>query len=236
MSNVGNVSGASGATMSAMGEISGISPDALLEYCQMQLGGLDKEMKTQMDQQSLELQEREAVESAQTTLESFGTTGPQSVADFQTCENAMNSAAASLPAGDPVGKQLLAAGQTMATQYGYSAPQTLTPAQQQQLAPYKGLYMLSQAGVAVGVFIPPGALKLAQAQNGSLTKPPSNNDWQGTTDSLGNMADGIKSGAEIQMLKLQDLVSQRQQAVQLASGMMSTENQTLQSEVKNIGG
>jgi hypothetical protein len=77
---------------------------------------------------------------------------------------------------------------------------------------------------------------LATWTNGALTKPPANNDWQGTTDTLSNMADGIKSGAEIQMLQLQDLVSQRQQAVQLISGMMSTENQTLDGETKNIAG
>lgn len=82
----------------------------------------------------------------------------------------------------------------------------------------------------------PGLQDAINAHDGTLGNKPANNDWQGTTDTLSNMADGIKSGAEIQMLQLQDLVSQRQQAVQLASGMMSTEDQTIESEVKNIGG
>jgi hypothetical protein len=38
----------------------------------------------------------------------------------------------------------------------------------------------------------------------------------------------IKSNAEIEMLKLQDLVSQRQQAVSLSCGMMSKEDSSLE--------
>ena len=139
MSNV-SMSGASSASGVVSGPFTagGMSPNELLEYCQMQLGGLDTEMTQQMNQQNLELQEREAVESAQTTLESFGTTGPQNPQDFQKCENAISQAAASLPPGDPVAAQLTSFGQSIATQYGYTAPQTLTPAQQatlQQEAP-----------------------------------------------------------------------------------------------------
>ncbi len=37
------------------------------------------------------------------------------------------------------------------------------------------------------------------------------------------------------MLTLQDLVSQRQQAVTLASGMMSKQDQTLEDEAKAVG-
>jgi hypothetical protein len=50
------------------------------------------------------------------------------------------------------------------------------------------------------------------------------------------MADGIKSNSEIQMMQVQNLVSQEQQAVQMASGILSTENQTLEDVAKNIGG
>ncbi len=230
MSNVSSVT--TGATSAAGVEpfsMGGMSPDALLAYCQMQLGGLDKEMQQQMNTQTLELQEREAVESAQTTLESFGTTGPQSPQDFQKCEDAINQAAAGLPAGDPVAAQLTQFGQQIAQQYGYTAP---TPGMTDQ-------QMLVEVQGATNGDLVSQAMAMSQAlgdSGGLLLKKPANNDWQGTTDTLSNMADGIKSGAEIQMLQLQDLVSQRQQAVQLASGMMSTEDQTLNDEAKNIAG
>lgn len=131
MSNV-SMNGSSGAAgVAAAGQFTaaGMSPDELLEYCQMQLGGLDTEMTQQMNQQSLELQEREAVESAETTLEGFGTTGPQTPQDFQKCEDAINQAAANLPPGDPVAAQLTQFGQNIASKYGYTPPQTMTSAQ-----------------------------------------------------------------------------------------------------------
>jgi hypothetical protein len=195
-----------------------MSPDELLEYCSMQLNGLNTEMTNQMNQQTLELQEREAVENAQTALESFGTTGPQNGGDFQKCLDAINKAAASLPPGDPVAEQLTSFGNQIAAQYGYQPPQTTT------------------TNTAVFVHGHQVGESVYQETSSGLAHPPANNDWQGTTDTLGNMADGIKSNSEIQMLSLQDLVSQQQQAVQLASGMMSTEDQTLESEAKNIGG
>jgi hypothetical protein len=240
MSNVsmGSTSGAAGVASGPF-TADGMSPDELLEYCQMQLGGLDTEMTQQMNQQNLELQEREAVESAQTTLESYGTTGPQNPQDFQKCEAAISQAAASLPPGDPVAAQLTGFGQQIASQYGYTAPQPLTPAQMTSLQKAAVGTLNSDGSFtpnAGGVFLIGNQRSLIDQNNGALTKAPANNDWQGTTDTLSNMADGIKSGAEIQMLQLQDLVSQRQQAVQLASGMMSTEDQTLESEAKNIGG
>jgi len=52
---------------------------------------------------------------------------------------------------------------------------------------------------------------------------------------MGNLADSIKSNAEMQMLSLQDLVSQRQQVVELATGMMSKEDETLTDGAKAIG-
>jgi hypothetical protein len=238
--NMGSASGAAGVASATPFTASGMSPDELLEYCSMQLGGLDTEMTNQMNQQTLELNEREAVESAETALEAFGTAGPQTPAQFQTCENAISKAAASLPPGDPVSAQLTSFGSQIATQYGYTAPQPLTPVEIATLKSQVPLMMINGDGSIKLLFslapLPQGAQALVDTNNGSLTSAPANSDWQGTTDTLSNMADGIKSGSEIQMLTLQDLVSQEQQAVQLASGMMSTENQTLEDVAKNIGG
>jgi len=63
---------------------------------------------------------------------------------------------------------------------------------------------------------------------------PKDGEWKGTLDGLTKMEDDIKGGAEIQMLQLQQLMSQRQTAVQLTTNMMSKLDQTQDSIVKNL--
>jgi len=239
MSNVSMGATGSAASVAAATQYSAsdMSPDMALEYCAFQLNGIDSELATQMNDQNLQLAQREAVENAQDALESFGTTGPQTPQQFQTCEAAITTAAASLPPGDPVAAQLTQFGQQIAQQYGYTAPQALTPAQMQQLKAEDPVVIINSDGSMTGMpFLSQSDQALISQNNGALTKAPANNDWQGTTDTLGTMADGIKSNSEIQMMQVQNLVSQEQQAVQMASGILSTENQTLEDVAKNIGG
>ena len=63
---------------------------------------------------------------------------------------------------------------------------------------------------------------------------PKDGEWKGTIDGLTKMEDDIKGGAEIEMLQLQQLMSQRQTAVQLTTNMMSKLDQTQDSIVKNV--
>lgn len=63
---------------------------------------------------------------------------------------------------------------------------------------------------------------------------PKDGEWKGTIDGLVKMEDDIKGGAEIQMLQLQQLMSQRQTAVQLTTNLMSKLDQTQDSIVKNV--
>ena len=213
--------------------VSNLSPDAMLAYCQAQLSGLDGQIDGDIKQQETQLRQRQAVQQAQTALEQYGTQGPQNSADFQKCVTAIDQAAAGLPADDPVRGQLETFKANMCSQYGYDPSKALTPDQCQQL---KSAEMVLKTQGFVPFADTVSALGIATALGGNLSNPPQNNDWQGTTDALGNIADNIKSGAEIQMLQLQDLVSQRQQAVQLASGIMSKEDQTLEGIAKAIGG
>lgn len=63
---------------------------------------------------------------------------------------------------------------------------------------------------------------------------PKDGEWKGTLDGLTKMEDDIKGGAEIEMLQLQQLMAQRQTAVQLTTNMMSKLDQTQDSIVKNV--
>ena len=196
-----------------MDGLSTMSPEAMLEYCQTKLSNLDDDMNQAIKQQQLQQQEYTAVKNAQDALENFGTDGPQNGKDFQTCVDAIDKAAASLPPNDPVAQELEAFKTSISKQYGYH-PEKLV-------------------GLSADPSLPEPLTPLIDL---SLLNKPQNSDWQGTTDALQTMADSTKSDAEIQMLQLQDLVSQRQQAVQLASGIMSKEDETLEGITKSIGG
>jgi hypothetical protein len=63
---------------------------------------------------------------------------------------------------------------------------------------------------------------------------PKDGEWKGTIDGLTKLEDDIKGGAEIEMLQLQQLMAQRQTAVQLTTNMMSKLDQTQDSIVKNV--
>jgi hypothetical protein len=126
----------------------------------------------------------------------------------------------------------------MVAQYGYVEHTTPSPA-----AAAAPLANAVAAAVAANSSLIPGSAPLATNPAPvppptvayQLTNPPSNDDWKSTTDAVGNLADDIKSNAEMQMLTLQDLVSQRQQVVELATGMMSKEDETLTDGAKAIG-
>ena len=222
----------------------GMSPNALLEYCSMQLSGLDSQMDSMMNQQESQLHEQEAVQQVQTTLEQFGSNGPQNAADMGTCVAAYQTAISSLPAGDPVAGQLQTQCNSMESTYGYTPAQPLTAGEQAQLSGAQDIVNQSNGVAPNSITDPNGYAQYVQAQatvsavnsvaNGSLSKAPANNQWQGTTDALGNLASDIKSNAEIQMLQLQDLVSQRQQVTEMTTQMMTTENSTLLDQAKAL--
>ena len=63
---------------------------------------------------------------------------------------------------------------------------------------------------------------------------PHDGEWKGTIDGLGKMVEDIKGSAEIEMLQLQQLMSQRQTAVQLTTNMMAKVDQAQDAIVKNV--
>jgi len=218
MSDVSNVNGGSSITGPNLGIGAGLSADTLLAYVQTQLGGLDGELGADMQQQETQLNERKAIESAQSTFEQFGTKGPQNVQDFQSCLAAIDKSIASLPEGDPTRANLQDFRQSICDKYGYGMQEPTIV-----VTPYA---LSSQEEEAL-------RQQLAQPV---LKNPPGDGDWQGTSDTLANMGNDIKSNADLQMIQIQDLVSQRQQAIQLATGILGKQEQTLEAEAKNIGG
>jgi hypothetical protein len=226
--------------------VTGMSADSLLAYCQMQLGDLDGQINNQMTAQKTALREREAVQSAQATLGQFGTAGPQTPEEMQQCVTALNNAIAQLPTTDPVVGQLTHFRDQMTSQYGYQAGRELTPDELTQLAQAKATLLSPPDHLEGGARFASSTDLQRQAQDtidrlqlikaGTFTKPNADiKEWQGTTDALNTVADDIKSSAEIQLLDLQNLVSQRQQAIALCSGILSKTDQSLEDQAKAIG-
>ncbi len=214
MGNINGVNVSSGATnVVSVPTMLNVSPDALLEYCQIQLGALDSQITDSMNFQSKQLSDRTIIQKVQTTLESFGTAGPNQT-QFQQCVDAFNTAIHSLPPGDPTAVKLQAQLDTM--------QQTYNPSTTQPVYDPSGNPVNDASGAQ-------------QMQTVSTFKSPSDGQWKGTTDAIDSLAGDIKSGADLQMLQLQDLVSQRQQAIQLCSGIMGKADQTLEAQAKAVG-
>jgi hypothetical protein len=197
--------------MSNINGMASMSSDALLAYCRYQLGGLDQDMHAEIEDQNQRLADRQAVEKVQSTLESFGTQGPQDVKAMGQCYDAFQQAIQSLDANDPVRAELQSQCDKMCQTYGYNPG---------------GEGFLIVSGEAHG---------LPNAPTLDPDKKPHDDEWKGTTEAVSNLVSDIKSGAEIRMLQLQDLVSERQQAVELSTGMMSKTDQTLEDQAKAIG-
>ncbi len=177
-------------------------------------------------------------------LEQFGSTGPTSQDDMQKCVDALNKSIDGLPPGDPVAAELKDFKDKMCKDYGFTEGtpgRPLTPKEQKEYDAIKtandkaGATTKSQktgstnSGAAYQHAIEPYVQIMSGTQSSwDSSKAPKDDEWKGTTDALGTIVGDIKSNSEIQMLQLQDLVSQRQQAVSLASGMMSKEDTSLE--------
>ena len=218
-----------------------MSTDSVLAYCAAQLDSLDGQIKLQTQQQQLALNERQAIEKAQGVLEQFGTAGPQSNADMQTCYNALQQVIQSLPPGDPAAQQVSQFCDSMCQQYQYQPPRPLTADEQTQLAQDQATMSNPNNWGLLGTMDALSATADAQrlqniSTTGVMNKAPDSNggEWKGTTDALSTISGDIKDNSELEMMQLQDLVSKRQTAVQLVTNMMSKMDDTALSVAKNV--
>jgi hypothetical protein len=226
------------------GAVTSMSADSLLAYCQSQLGGLDDEIGTQMQSQQLKLKEREAIESVQKVVDSFGTDGPQNADQWAQIGAAVQNAVQSLGPTDPASQELLAFQDKLTSQYGYQPPHALTAdesakigADQLALSAMKNIDVMG----LVDSTISQAQTDITNLQNAPVKGTPGrtpdkdNQEWKGTSESLATDVQDMKDDAELGLLSLQDLVSQRQQAVQLCTNMMSKVDDGLEEQAKAIG-
>lgn len=247
MSNVGGVNGSSSVygVGSFDGGMGGMSPDALLEYCQMQMSnlsgqvdGLEKQMQQQTDDQ-------QTVKNLQAQIEQIGgSNGPQSVQDMQKVYDAYQQAINSMPDGDPTKAALQKeCDDTFGSNgYDFHPAQALTPEQQQQLKNdqdiiNKKVDLPNEQAAQKWQKIVEAAKKdmasLQDQQTGSIGKKPDSQSWKGTVEGVGNIASQINSDFQMQMLDLQQLASQQQNATELTIQLLQKTDSTLLDVAKN---
>lgn len=190
ISNTTSVSANQDISLSSQDGFQYLTGESLLTYCQTRLQDLDGDIQARMGDQKASLARRQAVQTATQVFKSFGDKGPQTQAEWDKCEAAINAAIAALPPGDSGIRSLQDFRTQMEGQYC------------KDIAPDPHF--------------------------------PKDGEWKGTIDGLNNITENIKSSSEIEMLQLQQLMSQRQTAVQLTTGMCSKMDQTTDSIVKNI--
>jgi hypothetical protein len=69
------------------------------------------------------------------------------------------------------------------------------------------------------------------ARQGQFTKE----EWTGHTGDIGSILSEVTGNAEINMIHLQSIMSQRQTAVQLTTGMLAKYDEGIKSVIANIG-
>jgi hypothetical protein len=208
-------------------DVTTFSPDTLLAYCQTRLGDLDDQINGAMNQQQSAINERQAISQAMAALGKFNPGGPQTASDMNTCMTALDAALQSFPPGDPGGAQFQKAIVQMQTDYQYCPPGTLPPNEQLEL---DNDVKSSDPSTATRV----NDLDKLQ-QSGQLLAAPTSDQWTATTSSFSNVSSDIQGQSEMNFLQMQDLVSQRQQAVELATGMLNKVDQTLEDQAKAVG-
>jgi hypothetical protein len=232
MASVTGTSGSGGVSMT-MPTMTDLSPDAMIAFCQVQLSDLDQQISDDMKWQNTQVADRKLIAQVQDTLQSFGTQGPQSGTDMQKCIDGFTTAIDAMDPSDPNRVTLQAQLDAMKSAFPYT-PAILgtekAPMLPSSIAKVSPLAAWSGSGASAGTTSETTPVMLPE----QFTKPV-DLQWKGTTDSLNTVVDNIKSGAEIQLLQLQDLIAQRQRAVETATGMMTKTDQTLEDQARAIG-
>ncbi|HYQ42900.1 MAG TPA: hypothetical protein VER11_13060 [Polyangiaceae bacterium] len=161
---------------------SSLTPDGLLIYCQSALGSLDSDVKSLLDEQTLNLARKSAISNCENVMKKYADV-PNNRAEWEEYDKAFHDSIASLPPGDPVRDQLQA--------------------------------------------------KWDQAwpKQGAFTKE----EWSGFTGEIHSILDNVNGNAEINMIQLQSLMSQRQTAVNLSTNLMQKFDEGTKAIVNNMG-
>jgi hypothetical protein len=214
-----------------------LTPDALMTYCQSRLQGIDTQVQT-----AFALQEADNADA--TTLSTLAgssalaapanTLNLGTQADFMTAYNAytqMVNTASTLQ--DPATKQALntAAQQLYAKLNSAIEDMTGNKAQLSVLAgaaPNGDMNSFWSPGITIGA--------TTYKPTGSTSQSITTDDWSNlVTNAVKNVSDDLNSNAELSMINLQALMSQRQEAVQVCTNLVQSLGDEASKVSDNVG-
>ncbi len=193
-----------------------LTAEGLLLYCQTQLGSLDGEIKSMMDEQIRNIDRKNALSMVENAMKKYQP--PKTEAEIREVEKAFNDAIESLPEGDPTRRDLeIARDNTM---------QALEPRQSDSGKIAQELGITKQYNIN-------GAQDLAQLLS---HKTMSKEQWGSHVGEVTRLKENVGANAEINMIQLQSAIAKRQTAIQLTTNMMSKLEQAPAMIAQNVKG
>lgn len=218
MSNV-NATSTSGVSALGMGGISNgatFDGDTLLAYCSVQLNGLQGEIKARMTAQQAVRDSKSALTTLQNTLTDAMSKGGVNNADAALKTKILEqyeAVLAKLPPGDQW-NQVNQSYQTF-----------------RSTACYRNGAPMGE-GKTVGFDV----MQTAETnKDGANANDVTAAEVKGLIDGLSNVSEDLGKNAELEMIDLQQLVSQRQMAIQMTTNMMNKCSQGPETIAANIG-
>jgi hypothetical protein len=183
-----------------------LTPDALLVYCQAQLGNIDGQINNIMQSAQNANYDQQDLTSVQAALSQYADGCNASQA--QSLVDTLNKALTTIEGRDPGSPAVGAIQSMLSTIQGASTPDPATAA---------ALQFVKQMGGTVSI----------QALSSEQVK--------GLSDTLSSATSTMNSSQEMTMISIQSLMSQRQTAVELTTNMMQTLDDTAEKIVSNVG-
>lgn len=192
-----------------------LTTEGLLLYCQTQLGSLDGEIKSMMDEQIRNIDRKNALSTVENAMKKYQP--PKTEAEIREVEKAFNDAIASLPPNDPTRRDLEAARDTTMSALKGKKPNT------------------ASAGASPWTLVasPSGINPVAREFGFSLMNK---EQWGSYVSELTRLKENVGANAEINMIQLQSAIAKRQTAIQLTTNMMSKLDQAPAMIAQNLKG
>jgi hypothetical protein len=190
-----------------------LTTEGLLLYCQTQLGSLDGEIKSMMDEQIRNIDRKNALSTVENAMKKYQP--PKTEAEIREVEKAFNDAIASLPEGDPTRKELEAARDKTLAAFDEKKSQSVT--------------LPSGNGS-------PWTLDMETVNRLSGIPLMNKEQWGSYVSELTRLKENVGANAEINMIQLQSAIAKRQTAIQLTTNMMSKLDQAPAMIAQNLKG
>jgi hypothetical protein len=193
-----------------------LSGETLLTYLQVELGALDDEIAAYLQRQTNALKQKEVLAKVDTALGKYDP--PKNPEQWNEIKRDVDAALAELPESDPLRPQVNDAMSRIEERY-LKKPNPV--AAKTRVAPH----LLNKSLVKAAE---------SAAERGVKAFQPSKDQWKYELSNVEKLRESLQGNVELGMIQLQQLMSSRQTAVQLATNIMGKLNQSHEAIVRNI--